>query len=86
MYVWFIGTFGQRTLWDLEKAAKERRRLPPDIYRIASAETLRSLHSSPGPRWRYKKARLAMADGKKKRKKKGAKKGKESKVGFLIQN
>lgn len=65
MYVWFIGTFGQRTLWDLEKAAKERRRLPPDIYRIASAETLRSLHSSPGPRWRYKKARLAMADGKK---------------------
>ena len=55
MYVWLIGTFGQRTLWDLEKAAKERRRLPPDIYRIASAETLRSLHSSPGPRWRYKK-------------------------------
>ena len=64
MYVSFIGTFGQRTLWDLEKAAKEKRRLPPDIYRIASAETLRNLHSSPGPRWRYKKTRLAMADGK----------------------
>ncbi|KAL9972869.1 hypothetical protein ACROYT_G019251 [Oculina patagonica] len=48
----YIGTFGQRALWDLEKAIKGQRRLPPDIQRIASAETLRNLQSSPGPKWR----------------------------------
>ncbi len=48
-----VGTFGQRALWDLEKAIKGQRRLPPDIQRIASAETLRNLQSSPGPKWRY---------------------------------
>ena len=48
-----VGTFGQFTLWNLEKAVKGQRRLPPDVQRIASAETLNNLRSSPGPKWRY---------------------------------
>lgn len=48
----YSGLFGQRVLWDLQKAIKGLRRLPPDIQRIASAETLRRMLSSPGPRWR----------------------------------
>ena len=52
---------------------------------IASAETLRNLHSSPGSKWRYTKTRLAMAEGQNNDKTKGAKKGKESKIKFLIQ-
>ncbi|PFX29987.1 WD repeat-containing protein on Y chromosome [Stylophora pistillata] len=48
----YIGLFGQRVLWDIELATEGLQRLPPDIQRIASAETLRSLLSSPRPRWR----------------------------------
>ncbi|XP_068720558.1 cilia- and flagella-associated protein 337-like [Montipora capricornis] len=47
----YIGAFGQRTLWDLEVAVKGPRRLPMDVQRIASAETLRKV-ANPGRKWK----------------------------------
>ncbi|XP_067040016.1 cilia- and flagella-associated protein 337-like [Acropora muricata] len=48
----YVGTFGQRTLWDLETAMKGPRRLPMDVQRIASAETLRKVNGSYPGKWK----------------------------------
>lgn len=54
------GTFGQMTAWDLEKAMKGARKLPHDVQRIASAETLRTLKSPAVPKWRCDKRLLSL--------------------------
>ena len=47
-----VGTFGQKASWDIDKALKGARKLPHDIHRVASANTLRQLRSTAKPRWR----------------------------------
>ena len=53
----YLGTFGQKTPWDsLENMAniKKPRRLPNDIQRIASTQTLKVINGS-APRWKLAK-------------------------------
>ena len=57
----YIGTFGQKTPWDLENAAnlKKVRRLPTDIQRVASSETLKVINGS-APSWNLTKNLFTM--------------------------
>lgn len=53
----YLGTFGQKTPWDsLENIAnlKKPRRLPTDIQRIASTQTIKVINGS-APRWKLAK-------------------------------
>ncbi|KAK3740293.1 hypothetical protein QZH41_018524, partial [Actinostola sp. cb2023] len=53
----YIGTFGQSSMWDLERASKGRRKLPFDIHRVASPDTLASLGKTGSQKWRSVVAR-----------------------------
>ncbi|EDO38985.1 predicted protein [Nematostella vectensis] len=53
----YVGTFGQKVLWDIERAIKDvlitgRAKLPHDILRNASPDTLKSLGTSGTYKWR----------------------------------
>ncbi|XP_028518792.1 WD repeat-containing protein 49 [Exaiptasia diaphana] len=50
----YIGTFGQKALWDLERITADVKKLPHDVHRVASTDTLARLSKS-SQKWRVAK-------------------------------